>query len=377
MRWTLAAVVLAFFLLAVLAPGSTAQQRRGTAVLFDVSGSMKRIEGTQWPGDVQRTASDLLFGGNLDEGIWKIDGTSDKAFTDSLRQGLKPLFEVGAHLLVMQYGEMRGPEPYFGTVEMRGFTDLNQARDFLTRHSPRKFNDQWTYTMLARAVARNKMVHEANTRRWYLIEFSDTDEDIPPKSAHTQPLVDSVAHAYPTTVMERVLVCAAYRPDRFLKMRITEVTYSVAPTPEELPPPDHAEPDLPPPPLVKEIHLREPGVGERVPRVDEDDMLPFRWDSVDGIRRYTLTLYDGEGEVVWRQTTSRPRATCAENLPSGSYVWGVEGRLTQGGRAVSPQREFEVKRGGFPFGAFLLIAAVVAALLLIARQIRRRRRERM
>lgn len=338
--------------------GQQGSQDWGTAVLVDISGSMRY--GGNWRDDVRQSLQDLLFGGRLDTLIWRTDGVLEEEgerFLDGLKAG-QPLYHLGQPLLMVAFGEAGSRYPYFSSISVDRFSDLNAGSQFYRQNFPRSFDDDWTYLLLAKAIARDQM-RDVEKREWYSIVISDFEEDVPPDDANLDPYADSLANAYETTIREQALVTFAYARDRRLKMRIWRVEYPGLEADE-----DTSEP----PPLTgAPIQLLQPSDGQVISEINRESPLQFRWSGVAGVDRYTVTLFEDDGSILQRVGSDRPLHSLIEPLPPGSYSWRVEGRRETGERAISNSRSFEVRRSAWPVFVWILLAIAAVILLGVLR----------
>lgn len=327
-----------FFLLS----GLLAQNVSGTAVLIDISASM-RYKGN-WQEEVRRTLNDLLFGGNINEDIWIVEGVRDQIFYDGLKSGKITLYRSGLPLLILPFGTVqKDEEPFFNNIYLNRFDNLNRAKDFINNHFPSQFNDPWTFIDLAKAVARNKMVLDNKVKSWYLIIITDLEKSYPKKYIQKFPNADHIAIKYPTTVTEKAKVTFSYRKDKRLKMIIYTVEY-------QKPIGDNG-------PQITTITLINPKNGMKIPKIDKRNILRFRWKNIKGVSIYSIIIRDKNNKIIDRKKTRRSVLSYNKPLKSGVYLWSVEGRLSTGGKAVSSRWRFEV--GGQGGGGFLVWVVLI------------------
>ncbi len=302
----------------------------GTAVLIDISASM-RYKGN-WKKDVRTSLNNLLFGGNLNEDIWIVEGIRDKEFYDNLRSGKLTLYRPKLPLLLLPFGTVQNDEePFFKNIYLGRFDDVNRARDFINKHFPVQFNDPWTFIDLAKAVARNKMILDNKVRSWYLIIITDLEKSYPKKYIQKFSKADHIAMAYPTTVTEKAKVTFSYRKDRRLKMIIYTVEYKR--------PIDDKQSKRT---AITTISLLSPKNGTKIPKVDKRNILRFKWEAINGVSVYSMIIRDKNNKIIDRRNTRRSMISYNKPLKSGVYFWSVEGRLSTGGKAVSSVWQFEV-----------------------------------
>ena len=74
----------------------------------------------------------------------------------------------------------------------------------------------------------------------------------------------------------------------------------------------------------------------------------FMWGRIPGADRYRLTLFDADGAVLWRETTSDSLISLPDTLPLApgkSYLWQVEARVGWDLWEASDLLEFSLEGG--------------------------------
>jgi hypothetical protein len=72
------------------------------------------------------------------------------------------------------------------------------------------------------------------------------------------------------------------------------------------------------------------------------------WLGVDGADRYRLTLYDSEGEVVWKATTTDTLVQLPDSVllnPGSRYLWQLEARVGWDLWEASDLIDFQIEPG--------------------------------
>jgi hypothetical protein len=90
--------------------------------------------------------------------------------------------------------------------------------------------------------------------------------------------------------------------------------------------------------------LLAPGAGS----VLVSDQIEFRWSPVSNIRRYTFTLLDEKGDIIFQTTTTEERLTISRSsirVENGkTYFWYVGANLPDGTTVDSEMRKLVLSR---------------------------------
>jgi len=322
------------------------EERTGTAVLVDVSASM-RFDAPDWRSDIRRSIEKFIAGGRLDESVWRVDGVADEEFIQEVRSG-NPVYIPGQPLLVGHIGEIGDTSPFVRSLEVERPASPNDAADFLRNNLPREFDDSWTYLNVTLAVARDTMLAQG-AQQWYVVLVSDEDDDLndsedPPKEAMR---LDS---EYGTRVQQEKLIALSHKADSRLRMSIRRVTSRKDPCGDNpsLPLCGGLNPDQENNPEAGQIALMVPKEGKTL----EDGSPQFRW-KAQGLDRFDLVIRDEEGDVQKRVRVPRRSYTPDDPLSSGNYTWRVTG-YGEDGSVQSASYTFKVPGSG-AFSTILLI----------------------
>lgn len=345
--------IVPFLLVLLCAPQLAMAQEscvpQGTAVLIDVSGSM-RFDVDDWPTEVKRTVRSFIVGASLDESVWKVDGVTNDAFIENIRNGV-PLYDTGQALLVAHVGEIDRTYPFLRTIEMAFPTSFDEASSFLDSNFPNAFNDQWTFLGVSFPVVRDRMLDQG-ARCWYVLLISDDDQDLSNQSRAPEE-AKSLDNAYGTKVDHEKLLALAYRRDTNLRMNVFRVTSMIDPCASSASLPLCSVPDDVSPAPRGRIQLRTPARDE----VLADGRATFRWSATERMKGYTFHLRDEDGETVAKKRVSKDVYTVDEPLDSGTYTWAVTGQGDTGPVTSTPT-PFRVA-GSLPWSGILWILLII------------------
>lgn len=329
------------------------EKRTGTAVLVDISGSM-RFNAPNWRSEIRNSIEKFIAGGRLDESVWQVDGTADDEFVRDVRSG-NPIHIPGQPLLVGHVGNVANTSPFVRTLDAVRPASPNDAADFLRGNLPREFDDQWTYPDVTLAVTRDTMLAQG-AKRWYVLLVSDGEgrdpSPDPPESAM------SFGNGYGTQTQQEKLLALSHTEDVGLQMTIHRVVSRKDPCEEDasLPLCGGLNPEDEAGSQTGKIALMVPNERKAL-----DDGKPrFRWKASQGLNRFDLAIQDQEGNVQKRVRVARSSYTPDEPLSAGTYTWQVTG-YGNTGSVQSGSQTFKVPGSG-TFGTILLVLLVLAIL---------------
>lgn len=293
-------------------------------ILCDVSKSLRN----RWLMEGKKAIKELVLYGKVSDG-WELSSAKKDFRYQFIIQHKSPI-ETGNTIMLLEFGSVVEQSfPYFRNPQLYQVVNRTQLEQFIDNNFPIHVKDDWTYELLAEAVAAKIFKETIKSSECYLIVLSDFIEDHGFSLSKEQiDLVDRFETE--VEVSFSIPVILRWKKNTNLQIKVLKVS---AYGKDEITKPGRL------------LQLLAPQSAMKF-KSDKGITFSWRWNgSKEDINDYNLVIRKKEPrqyKMVHSKKLLRTRYSFRRPLEVGKFQWYVTAN-TQKGLARSSTRGFEIK----------------------------------